>query len=232
MKISLVIPVYNDGARIKQCLKAAFSQIEPFAEVIVVDNNCTDNSMAIAKKFPVRIIKEKQQGISYARNAGFNAAKYEIIARTDADSILPPNWVKIVKEAFKTHPEYLAITGPVFFYDLIIKHLASLIHNVVYYYLLKQLHGHYLVIGSNLALRKSAWNKAKKTVIMNNREVHEDLDLSIQIAKFGKVGYVRELNANTSGRRIFSFPSNLEYLTRYFKMVARLFITNNYQNFH
>ena len=232
MKISLVVPVYNEEKVIDKCLKAIYSQTEPADEVILVDNNCTDNSMKIAKKYPVRIVKEAKQGISYARNAGFNTAKYEIIGRLDCDTILRPNWVKTVKQTFLKHPEYLAITGPVFFYDLIIRHIASPIHSAIYYHLLKQVHGHYLMIGCNMALRKSAWEKVKKKVIMNNHEVHEDLDLAIQIAKFGEIGYIRQMDTDVSGRRIKKFPSNLEYLGRYFKMLTRLYLFKNYQKIY
>lgn len=231
MKISLVIPVYNEEAIIEPCLKAVFSQTEPADEVILVDNNCTDRSIKIAKKYPVRIVKEKQQGISYARNKGFNNAKYDIIGRIDCDTILPPDWVKKVKQTFRAHPEYLAITGPIFFHDLAIKHIASPIHSLIYYHLLKRIHGFYFVIGCNMALRKSAWHKVKNLVIMDNRQVHEDLDLAIQIAKFGQIGYVRNMAANISGRRILKFPSNLEYLARYFKMLSRLYLFKNYQDF-
>lgn len=229
MKISVVIPVYNEEAIIEKCLQALYKQTELPDEVILVDNNCTDNSIQIAKKYPVRIIKEKQQGISYARNAGFNAAKHELIGRIDCDTVLRPNWIKTVKQTFAKHPEYLAITGPIFFHDLLIKHIASTVHSMIYYHLLKQVHGHYLVVGCNMALRKSAWKKVKDLVIMNNHEVHEDLDLAIQIAKFGQIGYISEMDTDISGRRITKFPSNLEYLGRYFKMLSRLYLFKNYQ---
>lgn len=231
MKISLVIPVYNEEAIIEPCLKAVFSQTEAFDEVILVDNNCTDKSMKIAKKYPVKIVKEKQQGISYARNKGFNSAKYDIIGRIDCDTVLPPDWAKKVKQTFKAHPEYLAITGPIFFHDLAIKHLASPIHSAIYYHLLKKIHGFYFVIGCNMALRQSAWHKIKNLVIMDNKEVHEDLDLAVQVAKFGQIGYIRAISANISGRRLRKFPGNLEYLTRYLKMASRLLIFKNYQDF-
>jgi len=231
MKISVVIPVYNEEDRIEKCLQALVKQTQIPDEIIIVDNNCTDNSIKIAQKYPVRIIKEKKQGISYARNAGFDAAKYEIIGRIDSDTVLQPHWVKIVKETFQEHPEYLAISGPLFFYDIISKHLASSICNFTYYYLLKKIHGHHLVIGSNMAIRKSAWQKVKKHLIMNNKEVHEDMDLAIQVAKYGQIGYIHEMETDVSGRRITKFPGNLEYLFRYSKMLARLFIFKNYQQY-
>src|ERR1700691_1182278 len=86
-------------------------------EIIVVDNNSTDRTVEIAQKYPVKIIHEIQQGVTPARNQGFNEARYEIIARTDADTILPPTWIKRIKKAFE-NPEVVAVSGPASFYDL------------------------------------------------------------------------------------------------------------------
>ncbi|OGK64583.1 hypothetical protein A2313_04075 [Candidatus Roizmanbacteria bacterium RIFOXYB2_FULL_41_10] len=228
MKVSVVVPVYNEEAIIDKCLKAIFAQSEPADEVILVDNNCTDNSMKIAKKYPVRIIKEKQQGISYARNKGFDIAKYEIITRTDSDTIVPRHWLKNIRQVMKAHPQYLAAAGPISYYDLPFNSLASWYHQNLYYYVLRAIHGYHLLHGSNMVVRKSIWQKVKNKVNMDNSQVHEDIDLSIRIAKLGQIGYSRQLATKTSGRRSTKFVRNLEYPYRYFKMLTRLYILKNY----
>lgn len=95
MKITLVIPVYNEEQYIAGCLDSIAKQKIRPDEVIVVDNNCTDNTLLIVKKYPfVQVKHEEKQGMIAARNAGFNAASHEIIARCDADTQLPTNWIK------------------------------------------------------------------------------------------------------------------------------------------
>src|ERR1035437_9820650 len=89
MKVSVVIPAYNEEKYIGACLDSLMDQKEKPDEIIVVNNNSTDNTAKIVKKYPVRLINEEQQGMIPARNRGFNEAKFEIIARTDADTILP-----------------------------------------------------------------------------------------------------------------------------------------------
>ena len=85
--LSIVIPVYNEASRLAACLQSIADQSEAPEDVIVIDNNSTDNSLSIAQQFPfVRVIHEKRQGIVYARNAGFDAVQADIIARIDADS--------------------------------------------------------------------------------------------------------------------------------------------------
>ena len=100
LRVSVVIPVYNEEAYIGACLESLMKQNVKPDEIIVIDNNSTDNSVAIAQKYPVRIIHEKIQGMTPARNRGFNEARYAIIARTDADTILPVTWIKRIKKNF------------------------------------------------------------------------------------------------------------------------------------
>src|SRR4051812_9489646 len=95
MKISIVIPVYNEAQNLDACLRAIARQTTAAYEVIVVDNNSTDGSLAVAQTFPfVTVITERRQGIVHARDRGYNAARGDIIARIDADSLLPKDWLE------------------------------------------------------------------------------------------------------------------------------------------
>jgi len=114
MKVSVVIPVYNEEKYIENCLNSLMKQEEKPDEIIVVDNNCTDQTIFCVKKYrDIKIIKEKKQGIIAARNAGFNHAQGDIIARCDADAIMPKNWVKKIKNDFAENKKIVAVT-PVF----------------------------------------------------------------------------------------------------------------------
>jgi len=228
MKVSVVIPAYNEEAVIGRCLNALTNQTVKADEIILVDNNCRDKTVEIAKKFPVKIIREKQQGISYARNAGFNVAQYEIIGRIDADTTVFPNWVEELKKGFADE-QIVAVTGQAHFRGLPFPSLTQATHTLFFYRLLSKFHGHYLTFGSNMGLRQTAWNRIKHQVIMNNREVHEDLDLAIWLAKIGKIKFVPSLLAGISNRRLLNIPSGWEYLYRYAKMLYRLYITHTYE---
>src|SRR4051812_42172740 len=101
MNVSIVIPVYNEADQLAACLQAIARQTVRPLEVIVVDNNSTDGTAAIAKRFPfVRLLTEKKQGVVHARNTGFKATRGGIIGRIDADTILPPTWVAQVQTIF------------------------------------------------------------------------------------------------------------------------------------
>ncbi len=65
MKISVVVPAYNEEAVIERCLNALVNQIVPVDEILVVDNNSTDRTAEIAEKYReygVRVIRETVQG--------------------------------------------------------------------------------------------------------------------------------------------------------------------------
>lgn len=97
--ISIVIPAYNEEENI---LKTLFSLSETNTiypvEIIVVNNNSSDNTENLVKSCNVTCVTEKKQGISHARNAGLAAAKGEYILNADADTIYPENWINDITE--------------------------------------------------------------------------------------------------------------------------------------
>jgi len=203
MKISVVIPVFNEQKYIKKCLYSLFKQEEKADEIIIVDNNCTDKTIDIAKKYPVKIVTEKKQGTVFARNLGFNEAKGEILARCDADSILLPDWIKKIKKNFQEE-KIDGLTGPVIFYDLPFK---TALFSILYMKIMKFLQKGETLLGPNMAISKKIWQKIKGGICLNEKEIHEDIDLSLHILKYrGKIKYDWHLLAHISGRRIKNKP--------------------------
>ena len=117
-QISVVVPAYNEEKYLPACLASLGRQTFRNFEVIVVDNNSTDRTSEIAKSFRVRLVKEKIQGMIPARERGFEVAKSEIIARTDADTVVPENWLSQIYEIFSKQPDIVALTGSHEFPDL------------------------------------------------------------------------------------------------------------------
>lgn len=216
MKVSVVIPAYNEEKYIKECLEALSSQIEKPDEIIVVDNNCTDKTVEIAKNFGARIVVEKKQGMIYARNAGFDNAKFEVIAKTDADSITPENWILKIKAAFK-NPETGGFSGPVSFFT---NPLISKVSSLITYYIFKivGILAHTpIMLGPNLTLRRSDWKKIKNVVCLSDKDVHEDIDISIHLSKITKIKFDRNFVMTTRrGRWLKIFTV---YILRLVKML-------------
>jgi len=103
-KVSIFVPCYNSEKTIKQCLESIFSQTYPIDEVLVIDDGSTDRTTEIASKFLVKLIKnEKNKGIAYTRNVGFNNAKNELVASLDSDCVAGKNWLRdLIKHMSET----------------------------------------------------------------------------------------------------------------------------------
>jgi len=221
MKVSVVIPVYNEKKRIKKCLDSLLSQSEKPDEIIVVDNNSTDSTVSIVRKYKgVNLVHEKKQGITPTRNKGFNTAKYDIIARCDADSVMPKDWIKKTKAAFKKYKNIVAITPDFYLFDTPIVSKSLLPANI-FYSVSKMIIKVPSLIGPSLAITRKAWNQVKNELCVDDRLVHEDIDLAIHIAKYGKIYLDHSIIINISGRRIMYNPKSFfgEYLIRLVRML-------------
>lgn len=217
--VSVIIPVYNEEIYIEQCLKSLMQQTIPADEIIIVDNNCTDNTISIVKQYPVKVEKENNQGMIFARNCGFNNAKYEVIARTDADNILPNTWIEQIKNQF-SNPKISALSGGFIFYDFFSE--SKIFYALYHKYMKSLLKNHNIFIGSNMILRKSLWNKVKDSTCQDDKKVHEDIDLSIHLALSGEqIIYDPNLTVRMSARRIKNNPMSffIEYFIRTIKTI-------------
>lgn len=216
MKVSVVIPAYNEEKYIRKCLESIAQQIEKPDEVIVVDNNCIDNTVEIAQKFRAIIVKEKKQGMIHARNAGFDAAQYEIIARTDADAILPSDWILKIKEHFKNQ-SLGALSGPSYYYNLPKKLQVSQFPSLYFFKIISFLIKTDCLFGPNMILKKSVWEKVRKEVCLNDKKVHEDIDLTIHIRKYTKIKFDSKLIVRTTRTRWGQIST--EYAVRLIRML-------------
>ncbi len=221
MKVSVVIPTYNEEKYIEDCLKSLLNQVEPADEIIIVDNNCTDKTIEIAQKYPVRIIKETTQGMIPARNKGLDSAKFPLILRTDADARVPKDWVKQIKKHFLGDSELLALSGSYLFYETPRRHNKQVekLFKSFYFYSLKQLLGHDALMGPNMAIKKSVWAEVRNEVCLRDDLVHEDIDLAIHIGRFGKVSYDPKIVVPVSFRRWRKIKPYVDYPYRYFRTI-------------
>lgn len=85
MKISVIIPVYNEENTIRDCITSLLNQTLNGIEIIIVDDGSTDATAEVAKNFPVKILFQKHLGAGKARNLGSKVASGEILVFVDAD---------------------------------------------------------------------------------------------------------------------------------------------------
>ena len=202
--VSIVIPVYNEEDSLNACLLAISAQtVRPY-EVIVVDNNSSDNTVMIAKRFPfVTVLQERRQGVVHARNCGFNAARGDIIGRIDADTIISQDWVETVQLLFE-NDKLDAVSGSVRYEQVAWSRLITRIDLAFRRHFARRLGREVALQGANMALRRSSWRSVRSRVCLKSG-LHEDFDLAIHLTKAGKmVRFDESLRAIVCNRRIES----------------------------
>lgn len=122
LKISLVICTYNRAKFIGEALDSLAKQsLAPdLFEIILVNNNCSDNTEEICLDFiaanpqlDTKYVIERQQGLSFARNRGIAEAKYDIITYIDDDAYARENFLEVIYEYMNANPNIAGVGGKV-----------------------------------------------------------------------------------------------------------------------
>lgn len=106
--ISVIIPLYNGAKFIQRSINSVLNQTYQDFEIVVVNDGSTDNGpqMVMQWQHPfIRLINQKNSGVSIARNTGIKAAKGNIIAFLDADDEWLPNHLEVIHQLAECYPE-------------------------------------------------------------------------------------------------------------------------------
>jgi len=110
-KISVVVCTFNGSRTIRECLEGIGKLRYPNYETIVVDDGSTDGAGDIAAEYDVRLIRTQNQGLSAARNLGWQSATGEIVAYIDDDARPDPDWLAYLAAAFLKE-DFVGVGGP------------------------------------------------------------------------------------------------------------------------
>lgn len=115
--ISVVIPAFNAEQFIGDAIRSVQAQTMSVAEIIVVDNNCTDQTAEIAQKMGAIVIKQPKVGPSAARNRGIAISKQSWIAFLDADDLWDKQKINYQWEIIKACPKASVISSGFYVFD-------------------------------------------------------------------------------------------------------------------
>ncbi len=215
LKLSLIIPVYNEERHIRKCLDSVAAQSVMPDEVIVVNNNSSDRTIDIANHYDfVTVVEEFEQGRGHARNKGFNSASGDILARIDSDSELKPDWVETVKSHFENDPSISGLTGLAYtpVVPMTSKPLSKIISRTYYWYV-HATFGTITTWGANMAISKDAWGSVKDLVCVDDNKVHEDQDIALWMAGKGlKIIQANDVVIISSNQSFRYLPKTLHYI--------------------
>jgi glycosyltransferase involved in cell wall biosynthesis len=224
-RISVVIPSYNDAAMLEQCLTALEAQTRPADELLVVDNGSSDATVDVAIAHGARVVTELRRGIPQATSAGLDAATGDVIGRLDADSVVPRNWVERIDRAFTDEAGLDVLSGPGRYYDAtpLQRWYGERLQLPIYYGPLAWLFGHDVVFGSNFAIRRDAWRRIRGRVHRDDREIHDDFDIAMNLLPGMGVRFDLSFVVGISGRPLASW----ERLGRTYRMGIHTIAVNH-----
>lgn len=210
MRLSFVIPAYNEEAYLPACLESILAQTRELGdevEIIVVNNASTDRTREVALAYSgVRVVDEPRKGLTFARQAGFAASTGKLIANVDSDSRLTPGWVDKVLVNFAGDAKMVALSGPFVYYDLSPNQRVSVRVFYAVAFLVYALNRYVLragsmVQGGNFVLRRDALEKIGgfNTAIAF---YGEDTDIARRMNQVGTVKFTFDLKMFSSARRL------------------------------
>jgi glycosyltransferase involved in cell wall biosynthesis len=229
MRLSFVVPAYNEEAYLPACLESILNQIDPATsgltsgtcEIIVVNNASTDRTREVALRYPgVLVVDEPRKGLTFARQAGFAASTGDLIANVDSDSRLTPGWVDkvltIFSEAAKSNSAtkseaqrpLAAFSGPLVYYDLTPQQ-RRLVH--IFYmtaWTTYAINRYILRVGSMVQGGNFVVSRASLEAIGGfNTAISfygEDTDIARRLNDVGEVRFTFDLKMSSSARRLKS----------------------------
>ncbi|MBI2476275.1 MAG: glycosyltransferase family 2 protein [Candidatus Taylorbacteria bacterium] len=223
MKISIVIPAYNEERYIGRCLSSIFREGgENFAEIIVVNNGSTDGTAEVVGKFSgARLVSEPRKGPNAARQRGLLEVQSELVAYLDADTEIDKNWLPSAAKEFTRRPDLVCLSGPFFYWDL--TRLESVLVRVYWYCLATPVYFllGYMAVGGNCVIKRDALRDIGGFDTSINF-YGDDTNMARRLHKVGKVKFKASFSVWTSGRRFKGqgfFKTGLLYAGNFFSEV-------------
>jgi len=213
MKLSIVIPAYNEEKYLGDCLEAITRDLNSLilggqraVEIVVVNNASQDRTGEVARSFAnVKVVDEPQKGLVFARKAGYEASSGDLVANIDADTRMPVGWLSQVFETFESNGKLVALSGPYNYYDL-----SNWTNFWVLFFYLPGFATHLvlgplgkggMVQGGNYVIKRQTLEQMGgfDTSI---KFYGEDTDIARRASQLGKVKFDFGLFMYTSGRRL------------------------------
>lgn len=206
IKVSVIIPVYNSEKTIENTIKSILSQtaVANILEIIIVNDGSTDNSNKVIEsiskisKVPMKIINQKNQGVSVARNKGVQESNARWIAFCDSDDVWSREKLAIQLKCLKENEISFLGTGLIGYNPKI----GKLCNGNLYSLNIKQLLTKTWPQTSTVILEKSIFEKCEG--FPEKQKYAEDGNLWIKCLQLCKIYYIREELVNYgNGKEMF-----------------------------
>ncbi|ABN57011.1 MULTISPECIES: glycosyltransferase [Methanoculleus] len=216
--ISVVVPTYNEEQNIERCLASLADQTVPrdTYEIIVVDGDSKDRTRELAEPLADRVFIQTSKRVGGARNDGAMAASGDIIATTDADCVLPRDWVERIGKDF-AEKDIVQLYGTVYPIEDSFRNRLSLLGANIFSRLGYYTRTIYFTLGCNTAFDREAFIRAGMYRCI---DAGDDLEIAQRMRKLGKVRLDPRLKVGFSMRRYQQFGT-LKSLWEWLYIVLR-----------
>lgn len=174
-KISVIVPIYNSEKYLEICLKSIQNQSLKDIEIILIDDGSTDNSGKIADDFSIndsriKVIHQKNKGLSCARNFGIKISKGEYISFIDSDDWIEPTMFDELYNIARENFTDILVSGVVVEYPIENRSIIY-IPNESIFTKEKSVFGELFLELYNCKLSNYAWNKLYKTSFLKENDI-------------------------------------------------------------
>ena len=202
LQLTVVILTYNSESTIKTCMDSLIAQTNKNFNVIIVDDESTDETLKIANSYKIdsqleiQVTKNGTHNLSVGRNIGLKASATDLVAFLDSDDRAEPHWIDIIIQTFKLNPEAALLSGPLVFSSRSVVGEAIATNDSV----VRKIFGKGVLL---FCTANSAFNKK----VLNNKYFFdedfvyaEDLEIVSRIQKYHKWIFVPEMLVYYSSR--------------------------------
>ncbi len=225
MFISVVIPAYNEEAYLSDCLAALAPDRQHYPadgyEIIVADNHSTDRTAEIARAYGARVVSVREKGVTYARQGAAMAATGDLLASTDADTLVCPDWLAVIAARFQADDTLVGLMGPVYLRGgpaYARAYQATIMNG---WFRLFRVLGRPCFPGQNFAVRRADFQAMGG--YDTRMRTGEDMNLSLRLRHRGRIAWEPRMRVHTSARRVAAGPwANLRQGFRDYLFIAIL----------
>ncbi|MBI5621028.1 glycosyltransferase [Candidatus Gottesmanbacteria bacterium] len=201
MTVSVIIPALNEEKYLPQTLASVNALDRRPDEIIVVDAQSEDKTAAIAKSYGAKIVSVDRRSIGYSRNKGLEAAMGDIVAFTDADTILQHNWLSSILSLLEKHKAvgvfggFRVPDGP-WWYRLYINVFQPFANTLTY-----AIFRIPFATGQNMAFYRK--NAVSAGGFPEDFKIAEDIEIARRVMSTGPIVFNQQFYVMASGRRGF-----------------------------
>jgi len=195
MKVSVIVPTYNCGTWLAECLQSVLKQSQRPDEIIVIDDGSTDNTVEIVQKYlpEIMFIQQENQGQAAARNNAAAKATGDWLAFLDADDVWLPHKMERQLEYLRQNPRFSMIVSDMFEgadpeskTKSLFSKFADIEEGKIFGRLLRSSY----IFPSTMLIKKSVFDQYDG--FDNSLRFMEDTDLYMKIARDHEIGVIKE----------------------------------------